>query len=350
MAPEGTSNLGLAEVKWYHGQTSEPFAAVSSSTKSVPGRRCCQDSIWWPQGRLRDHPSPRILAPVTMLNSTSTLTPPPSILCVFAHPDDEQFGTAGALLACAERGIAVHVLCATRGDAGEISDPALATPDTLGAVREEEMRDACRLLGFAEPIFLDHRDGALANADPDQLVREVVSVVRRVRPRVVLTFDANGGYGHPDHIAIHGAAVAAFDAAADPAFAPELGAPHRPDKLYVTAYPRSLFPRMNDAFVAAGFPPLSFGDVQTVADAELGTADERITTAVPVAHLWKRRWASLLAHRTQYGPGHPFLSLPDGTMRRWMEIDVFVRLRPSPPPSTPLPDEDDLWAGLPVPA
>ena len=279
----------------------------------------------------------------------SPTQPPPAILGVFAHPDDEQFGTAGALLACVRRGVAVHILCATRGDAGEISDPTFASPETLAAVREQELREACRLLGFADPVFLDHRDGNLTTVDPDRLLREVVAAIRHVRPRVILTFDANGGYGHPDHIAIHRATVAAFDAAADPTFAPELGAPHRADKLYATAYPRDLFPRINAALVAHGLPPLDFGDVQTIADADLGTPAERITTAVPVTHLWDRRWASLLAHRTQYGPNHYFQRLPEAVIRAWLETDVFVRLRPAPPPGAVLPDEDDLWAGLPLP-
>ncbi|MCC6791740.1 MAG: PIG-L family deacetylase, partial [Thermomicrobiales bacterium] len=74
-------------------------------------------------------------------------------MCVFAHPDDEQFGTAGALLDCIERGLPVHLVCATRGDQGEISDPALATRETLGEVRERELRDACELLGIEPPTL-----------------------------------------------------------------------------------------------------------------------------------------------------------------------------------------------------
>ena len=269
-----------------------------------------------------------------------------TLLAVFAHPDDEQFGTSGALLACVERGVAVHVLCATRGDAGEISDPALATPESLGAVREEEMRAACRILGLTEPEFLDYPDGGLTLVEPDALTRAVVEAIRRLRPRVVITFDANGGYGHPDHIAIHRATVAAFDRAADPAFAPDLGAPHRVAKLYATAYPRSIFPAMDAAFVAHGFPALGFGDVQTIADAEIGTPDEVITTAVPADRFWDTRRASLLAHRTQYGAAHPFAVLPEAAMRPLFATDHFRRIHPPPMPGTALPDESDLWAGL----
>ena len=275
--------------------------------------------------------------------------PPAALLGVFAHPDDEQFGTNGALLACARRGITVHLLFATRGDAGQISDPALATPATLGTVREAEMREACRLLGFAAPEFLDHRDGTLAAVSPDRLVAEIVAAIRRLRPRVVLTFDANGGYGHPDHIAIHHATVAACRAA-DSAVLPAAGSRHRPAKLYATAYPRSRLEQMNADFVAHGFPALDFGDVQTIAAAEVGTDDARVTTAVPVDHLWEQRWAAFRAHRTQYGADHPFLALPEAAVRAWLRVDTFVRLDPPPAPGAVLPDEDDLWAGLPLPA
>ena len=272
----------------------------------------------------------------------------PAILAVFAHPDDEQFGTAGALLACADRGVAVHVLCATRGEAGQISDPTLATPATLGTVREEELRAACRLLGFAEPTILDYADGKLAEADPIRLIQQIVVAIRAIRPSVVLTFDANGGYGHTNHIAIHRATVTAVAAAADPGLGTD-GAAHQPDKLYATAYPRSRLAQVNADLIRHGFPPIDFGDVQSIPSEEVGTADERVTTAVPVDQLWERRWGALRAHRTQYGPGNPFLELPEAVVRSWMAVDFFTRLVPAPRPGAVLPDESDLWDGLPLP-
>ena len=147
----------------------------------------------------------------------------PTLLAVLAHPDDEEFGSAGALILCADRGVRVQLLMATRGDAGEISDPALATRDNLAEVREHELREACRLLGIAEPLFLDYQDGRVAEEDSDVLVRRIVATIRQFRPRVVLTFDANGGYGHADHIAVHHATVAAFARSSDPTFAPVTG-------------------------------------------------------------------------------------------------------------------------------
>ena len=282
---------------------------------------------------------------------TIEATERPAALAVFAHPDDEQFGTSGALLRCVDRGVRVHVLCATRGDAGQVSDPALATPETLGAVREGELREACRLLGFAEPTVLDYKDGHLADAEPRELASRIAAAIRSIRPRVVVTFDANGGYGHPDHVAIHRATLAAVAAAADmgPGMDGLVVAGHRPDKLYATAYPRSSMARVNADLVRHGFPALDFGDVQGIPAEEIGTADARVTTAVPVDDLWPRRWASFRAHRTQYGRGNPFIELPEPVVRSWMAVDTFVRLDPPPVPSAPLPDEDDLWAGLSLP-
>jgi LmbE family N-acetylglucosaminyl deacetylase len=267
------------------------------------------------------------------------------LLCVFAHPDDEQWGTAGALLACVERGVEVHLLTATSGDAGEIADPALATPETLAAVREEELRVACRILGLQPPILLRHPDGKLDQIDAGLLADQVATAIRQLRPRVVLTFDANGGYGHPDHIAIHHATLRAVDLAA------EQGAdglsPHRIDKLYATAYPRSRFAAINADLAAAGAPPIDFGAVQTLPWEEIGTPDEWVTTAVPVEGYFARRWESLLAHRTQYGSDNPLVAVGEVVARRWLRTDTFRRLRPGP--GARLPDEDHLWAGLPVP-
>ena len=288
-----------------------------------------------------------MVEPISLPSDSSEL--PPALLAVFAHPDDEAYGTSGALLDLAAHGVAIHILCLTPGDAGEISDPALATPETLGEVRKGELREACRLLGIAPPVVQNYPDGGLATTDEAELIRVVVSEIRRVRPQTVLTFDANGGYGHPDHIVAHRVTVAAFALAADPAFAPEAGEPHQPKRLYATAYARSVFPVLNAALVAHGFPALDFGSVQTIAAAEIGTPDDLITTAVPVSHHWEQRWAALLAHRTQYGESHPFVQLPKETMHSLMAVDRFRRMVPPPAPDVTLPDETRLWVGIGLP-
>jgi LmbE family N-acetylglucosaminyl deacetylase len=247
---------------------------------------------------------------------------------VFAHPDDEAFGTGGMLVTCVERGVEVQLLYATPGDAGQIADPSLASPETLGAVRRQELAEACAILGTQPPEVLDYRDGRLAEADADEVEREIVARIRALRPDVVLTFDANGGYGHPDHIAIHHRTLAAVEAAAHPARFPELGLPpHRPAKLYLTAYSRSLLARMQ-ADMRRHDTGLDFSDVQTISDAEVGTEDARVTTVVDVRRVFDRRWAAHRAHRTQYGPSSPFFMVPESVLREWMAFDTFVRAHP----------------------
>src|SRR5579859_1999728 len=124
------------------------------------------------------------------------------LLGVFAHPDDEG-STSGALLHYSTLDVESGLICATRGEVGEIADPALATPENLGQVREGELRAACAAVGVHDVSFLDYIDGQLADADEAEAVGRIVAHLHRFRPDVVVTFTANGGYGHPDHMAIH---------------------------------------------------------------------------------------------------------------------------------------------------
>jgi N-acetyl-1-D-myo-inositol-2-amino-2-deoxy-alpha-D-glucopyranoside deacetylase len=129
-----------------------------------------------------------------------------TLMAVFAHPDDEAFGIGGTLARYgADAAVRVVLVCATRGEAGEISDPKLATPEQLGEVREQELRCACQKLQVDDVYFLGYRDsgmagtpeneapGALATADPDEVVGKIVAHIRRERPDVMVTFDETGG-------------------------------------------------------------------------------------------------------------------------------------------------------------
>src|SRR3954447_8224298 len=139
----------------------------------------------------------------------------PRLMTIFAHPDDETFGVAGTLRRATTAGHSVAVVCATRGEAGEIADPSLATKEMLGAVREGELRHAMAAVGVDDVRFLDYLDGRLPEADPAEAVTKIVRHLRAFRPDVVVTFPPNGGYGHVDHIAIHHLTLAALSAAAD---------------------------------------------------------------------------------------------------------------------------------------
>src|SRR5213082_2848103 len=172
------------------------------------------------------------------------------LLGAFAHPDDE--GTmSGALLQYSISGVETGLVYATRGEVGEIADPALATPENLGEVREGEMRAAAGVLGVHNLWFLGYRDSgmagtqenqdqrSLAQANAAEVVGKLVAIIRQFRPQVMVTFDETGGYGHPDHIAIYRHTTSAFYAAADAVQYPEHGPAHLVSKLYYSAFPRS---------------------------------------------------------------------------------------------------------------
>ena len=126
-----------------------------------------------------------------------------TVLAVFAHPDDESFACGGTLARLADAGARVVLLCASRGEAGSISDSALVPDGNLGDVRTQELHAAAAILGIAEVIVLDHPDGDLRWDDVPELHAEIVTTVRRCRPDAVITFDEDGFYWHLDHIGVH---------------------------------------------------------------------------------------------------------------------------------------------------
>jgi LmbE family N-acetylglucosaminyl deacetylase len=173
----------------------------------------------------------------------------PTLLAVLAHPDDESFGMGGTLALYARRGVDVHLICATRGEVGDVSEEYLKGFRSVAEKRESELRCAAGILGLTGVYFLDYRDSgmpgsadnhhprALTAAPLEKVVANLVPYIRRLRPQVVVTFDPIGGYRHPDHIAIHLATVDAFSAAADPAYVCDLPT-HQAQKLYFHTFSR----------------------------------------------------------------------------------------------------------------
>src|SRR5512145_3419899 len=100
------------------------------------------------------------------------------ILCCYAHPDDETFCSGGTLAKYADQGAVIRVISATRGQAGQIQDAAIATRRTLGAVREQELRRACKHLGVRDVECWDYPDGQLQDADQTVLVGDIVGALR----------------------------------------------------------------------------------------------------------------------------------------------------------------------------
>ncbi len=275
-----------------------------------------------------------------------------SVLAAFGHPDDEGFGCGGLLAMLADRGARITMICATNGDVGEISDPNLATPETLGQVRRAEMHRAMDVTGIADVRFLGYRDSgmqgtgdndhpeSLLQAEPSRVVAQIVEVMRETRPDVVLTHDPTGGYGHPDHVTMQRHVTEAFPLAADPGYAPGVDAgtaPWQPRLLYWVCFPRSNFRRMWQQMIDAGItPPFASQEVETI-----GTPDELVTTVVDVSAYVEVKIQSLNCHRTQIDPNGPFSQLPEHLLRESMSTEYFALAAPGDAGK-----DADLLAGL----
>jgi LmbE family N-acetylglucosaminyl deacetylase len=177
------------------------------------------------------------------------------LLAVLAHPDDETFGAGGTLAYYAHQGVEVHLICATRGEVGDVDPEYMQGFTSVADVRVSELRCAAGVLGLSGVHFLDYRDSgmpgsadnkhpqALAAAPINEVAAKIAHYFNLLRPQVVITFDPIGGYRHPDHIAIHQATVYAFDAVQkDPAAFPDGDglAPYVPQKLYFQTIPHTM--------------------------------------------------------------------------------------------------------------
>ena len=257
----------------------------------------------------------------------------------FAHPDDEAFGTGGTLARYANEGHRVVLVCATRGEAGEIAAESLATPETLGQVREEELRCAAAKIGVSELIFLNYRDSgmvgtsenedpaAFINAPAEEVVPEIVRIIREFRPEIVITFEPNGGYGHPDHIAIHQHTVAAFHRAGGPRYMPELAPVWQPQRLFYTAIPSSFFLEVRDKMRALG---MDTSDLDRFEESSEQWPDEQVHAVIDVSEWIDAKWEALYCHRTQFGPNNLFRRLPEGTMKQMMGKEHYALAWPEP--------------------
>lgn len=272
----------------------------------------------------------------------------PRLMGIWAHPDDETFGSSGTMARATMSGHPVAIVCATRGEVGEIADSALATPESLGEVRERELRNACAAVGVTDVSFLDYRDGQLAEADPDEAIGRIVAHLRRFQPDVVLTFAANGGYGHVDHMAIHRLTLAAVEAAADAnRYAGQGEAPHRVRKLYYGAMPRERLLEMREEARKQGQDFIPGGNAATLPVAEMGTPMAEITTFVKLNDAeYEAKRRAMTAHATQMPADSPFAKATEEQMRQFMGTEVFQLVAPPISASTYPTPEDDVFAGL----
>lgn len=275
----------------------------------------------------------------------------PRLMTIYAHPDDETFSMAGVLYRATAQGFPVAVVCATRGEAGEIADPVLATPATLGAVREQELRQAMAAVGVDAVYFLDYLDGHLPEANTNEATERITRHIRRFRPDVVVTFAQNGGYGHVDHMAIHTLTLAALQAAADPTRYPAQLAEglqlHRVSKVYYFSFPRARMLAMVAEAKKDGRDFVPGGNASTIPVEEMGTPDDEITTRVTLTdEEFAAKWRAVLEHKTQLPADSLWLSQPADQLRAFVGTETF-QLAPPPVSATSFPaPERDLFTGL----
>lgn len=272
------------------------------------------------------------------------------LLVSFAHPDDEVFGCGGVMALNRQRGIHTTLVCATKGEAGEISSPDLADASNLAVVREQELRQAAEYMCVDDLHFLGYRDSGMAgtaenqhpmafmNADASAVVSRLVGLIRSVRPQVIITFDPTGGYGHPDHIAIHQHTLAAFDAAADPAYAPHLGAAWQTQRLFYPAFRPEIFTSLRDQLISQGIEPPDWGE-----GADIDFVEQPIHAGIDVSAVAGPKWSAFKSHRTQFGPNHPFMQVPESFVMNLLSTEWFELAWPETKPEPPY---TDLFAGL----
>ncbi|MCT2591934.1 N-acetyl-1-D-myo-inositol-2-amino-2-deoxy-alpha-D-glucopyranoside deacetylase [Streptomyces sp. N2-109] len=296
------------------------------------------------------------------------MTDPPDrrLLLVHAHPDDESINNGATMAKYAAEGALVTLVTCTLGEEGEVIPPGLAhlapdREDTLGPYRIGELAAAMRELGVTDHRFLGgpgrYRDsgmmGVEQNARPDCFWRApldeaaelLMEVIREVRPQVLVTYDPNGGYGHPDHIQAHRVAMRAAElAAADDR--PELGRPHTVARIYWNCVQRSAieagFARLREAGRDIPFPGIAGADdVPGVVD------DSEVAVIIDGGDRhFAAKTAAMRAHASQIAVDGPFFALSNDLGQPLFGAEHYRLADASAPPGGPA---DDLFAGMVIP-
>ena len=288
------------------------------------------------------------------------------LLLVHAHPDDESSGTGATMARYAAEGAQVTLVTCTLGEEGEVLVPELAQlapkdADQLGGYRYFELSRAMAALGVTDFRLLGGpgrwRDSGMMGlpendvprafwqADLASAVRCLVEIVREVRPQVLITYDENGGYGHPDHIQAHRVAMAAVDAAADPAYEPGTGAAWAVPKVYWTAMPRSAIQAGIDVVIAAG--ESNFFGVTSADELPFVVPDELVTACVDGREFLPAKMAALRAHASQITADGPFFVMAEKVGEKAFGLEFFRLVRGTAGAGDgPDGRETDLFAGL----
>ncbi|HET8934469.1 MAG TPA: PIG-L deacetylase family protein [Polyangiales bacterium] len=241
------------------------------------------------------------------------------VLSVWAHPDDEAICAAGTMVLCAARGEPVHVVCATRGEQGPISDAALATRDTLASVRERELYDSCALCGAYEPEFLDLPDGGVPLSQHADALHKLVISIRRLRPRVLLGFGPDGLYGHPDHTVIGELTDRARRDAADPHVSTPGLEPYRVPRHFHAVWTREQVRELLAVLEAQG----TKAQLWNLTPDQFPRAEQDVTARVDVRSVIAQKLQAIRAHRTQLKADHALRVIDEASALHAIGIERF---------------------------
>jgi len=288
---------------------------------------------------------------------------PLCLLTVHAHPDDEASKGAATVARYDDEGVRSVLVCCTGGEAGDILNPAVDTPEIradLHRVRMQELQASAAAIGYSAVHLLGYHDSGMpdtetnqrpdnfANAPLEEAVGRLVGIIRMERPQVIITYgDDRKFYPHPDHIRVHEISVPAFDAAGDPQQFPEMGPPWQPSKMYYTGFSRRRVVALHEAFLARG----EESPYASWFERGLPERSDHFTTFVDVGDWLHRRRAALLAHRTQVDPEGFWMRIPDDVIREVFPWEEFLLARSKVDTGFGEGDvEDDLFAGVRKPA
>jgi LmbE family N-acetylglucosaminyl deacetylase len=277
------------------------------------------------------------------------------LLSVLAHPDDESFGMGGTLAYYADQGVDVYLVCATRGEVGEVAPEYLKNYPSIAELRESELRCASAHLGLSGLHFMDYRDsGMLGSADnhhPDALVaapvekvaKQVASLMREIKPDVVLTFDPIGGYRHPDHIHIHDATVKAFELVSDENYHDGLPI-HQPKRLFFHTISKRFLRLAVRLIKLFRKDPTKWGQNEDIDLTTLAVEDFPVNAKIKYPKVEKRKEAASACHASQ--GGGRFFSPPIAWIFRLFAgsaTDTFMQAYPEPEDGHIL---NDLFEGI----
>ncbi|KJK52308.1 GlcNAc-PI de-N-acetylase [Lentzea aerocolonigenes] len=283
------------------------------------------------------------------------------LMAVHAHPDDESSKGAATMARYIAEGHDVMVVTCTDGGAGSVLNPAMDRPDVLEniiEIRREEMARAAKILGI-QHRWLGFKDSGLPEGDPkpplpegcfalvplEESVPSLVEAIRDFRPHVVVTYDENGGYPHPDHIRTHEISMAALDAAADPAFDPSLGSAWEVQKVYYGhGFSRAKLQAFHEAMEARGLES-PYTEWLANWDANRPDVMDRVTTQVECAEYFEIRDEALKAHATQIDPTSRWFAIPQDLQREVWPTEEYELVRSAVDSTLP---ENDLFAGVKV--